>query len=245
MSSVALRSFEHLFAAKRKHDSDDDCCNNLGKSSRPRSVDVSPVRVENPLQGVYVFPDFVTPAEELELLRFVDRTSGLDFDSCEHDPLLALAGTQWVVSAEGGLYYHQHIVCKDEDGVSNGVDTCTGMPAIFASILDRMHMSNNGMLRHFVPNDVRAISCESGYDDRLDPHVDTLAASGELIVNLTLCGSCHMTYDINPLVRPKVLLKRRSLQVFTGKAKYKWSHGISSEDLHDPRFVSITLRCMK
>jgi alkylated DNA repair dioxygenase AlkB len=40
----------------------------------------------------------------------------------------------------------------------------------------------------------------------------------------------------------RVLLRRRTLQVLTGKARYDYSHGICNEDLLSDRRVSITMR---
>ena len=40
----------------------------------------------------------------------------------------------------------------------------------------------------------------------------------------------------------RVLLKRRCLQVLTGKARYDYSHGIRNVDLFSDRRVSLTMR---
>jgi hypothetical protein len=40
----------------------------------------------------------------------------------------------------------------------------------------------------------------------------------------------------------KVLLKRSTLQVLTGKSRYDYSHGISNSDLLSERRISVTMR---
>jgi len=40
----------------------------------------------------------------------------------------------------------------------------------------------------------------------------------------------------------KVLLKRRTLQILTGDARYNFSHGIKNEDLMSSSRISITMR---
>jgi hypothetical protein len=66
--------------------------------------------------------------------------------------------------------------------------------------------------------------------------------------SLSLAGDCYMTFRNQAMHRnlavpeQRVLLKRRCLQVLTGKARYDFSHGISNPDLRSDRRVSITMR---
>ena len=99
-------------------------------------------------------------------------------------------------------------------------------------------------------NEANAISYSKGLH-HLESHVDDRSLSKEAIVNLSLLGDCLMTFtrvsppkglakgEIGEL--KKVLLKRRTLQVLTGEARYGWEHGIRKEDLFGDR-VSVTMR---
>jgi len=100
----------------------------------------------------------------------------------------------------------------------------------------------------------------------LKSHIDDRKLSKEAIINVSLAGDCYMTFtkicaaakhnnnnnnnnnnNTNnnaavPKQQVKVLLKRRCLQVMTGKARYEYTHGITNQDLLSERRVSITMR---
>jgi alkylated DNA repair dioxygenase AlkB len=100
-----------------------------------------------------------------------------------------------------------------------------------------------------VPNEANAIDYRTSQGHWLKPHVDDRHLSKEPIANLSLAGDCIMTYaSVSAAAAPqkqptyRVLLRRRTLQVLTGKARYAYSHGIRNADLLSDRRVSITLR---
>lgn len=119
------------------------------------------------------------------------------------------------------------------------------------------------LLRRFAPNHANAIEYLRSRGDYLVAHVDDRTLSGDVIVNISLLGSCRMTYcpqpssgaprgkaaraagDAPPPAAPGVVmvgLPRRAVQVQSGKSRYEFMHSIASRDLiHDKR-VSITLR---
>jgi alkylated DNA repair dioxygenase AlkB len=98
------------------------------------------------------------------------------------------------------------------------------------------------------PNDVNSIDYRRQAGDSLTAHVDDRKKHKEPIANLSLAGSCYMTYrnvasHRNTAVNEqKVLLKPRCLQILTGKARYEYSHGIQNNDLLSDRRVSVTMR---
>lgn len=98
------------------------------------------------------------------------------------------------------------------------------------------------------PNEANAIDYWRDRGDYLKAHVDDRQMSKEPIANLSIVGDCYMTYRADGIrggrdgVVQKVLLKRRTLQVLTGKARYDYSHGICNEDILSDRRISITIR---
>ena len=94
-------------------------------------------------------------------------------------------------------------------------------------------------------NDVNAIDYRKSLGDSLTDHVDDRQKHLEPIVNLSVTGSCQMTFHStrNPSLPPtKVLLRPGTLQVLTGKARYDYTHGIRNADFLSDRRVSLTLR---
>ena len=102
--------------------------------------------------------------------------------------------------------------------------------------------------KNFVPNEANAIDYRRKKGHWLKGHVDDRKLSKEPIANLSLVGDCYMTFRNvarhRNLAVPeqRVLLKRRCLQVLTGKARYDFSHGIANADLLSDQRVSITMR---
>lgn len=101
------------------------------------------------------------------------------------------------------------------------------------------------------PNEANAIDYRRAGGDYLKAHVDDRRLSREPIANLSIVGDCVMTYrrekrrggvEGGDGAVERVLLKRRTLQVLTGKARYDYSHGIGNEDLLSDRRISITIR---
>ncbi|MCO5591181.1 hypothetical protein L7F22_045162 [Adiantum nelumboides] len=68
--------------------------------------------------------------------------------------------------------------------------------------------------------------------------------SGTVVVNVSLCGDCKMTYERErgPRESYKVLLRRRCIQVLTGESRYNFTHSIHNDDLLESRRVSMTFR---
>ncbi|EFJ37518.1 hypothetical protein SELMODRAFT_403903 [Selaginella moellendorffii] len=116
------------------------------------------------------------------------------------------------------------------------------MPHVLEPIMERMR--SIPLLAEFFPNEMNSLEYirESGHF--LRPHVDDRQLSGTLIVNLSMCGECYMTFkrERGAYECHKIRLKQRSLQILTGDSRYNFTHEIENRDLLSPRRVSITFR---
>ena len=99
------------------------------------------------------------------------------------------------------------------------------------------------VLRHWTPNEANANRYERDRGSFLTAHFDDRKLSGDILVNLSLCSSCVMTFE-NPTEKKKVRvpLPQRSLQVVSGDARYKYTHAIEKGDFDGPVRISITFR---
>ncbi|OEU20120.1 hypothetical protein FRACYDRAFT_163370, partial [Fragilariopsis cylindrus CCMP1102] len=99
-----------------------------------------------------------------------------------------------------------------------------------------------------IPNEANSIDYRRKQGHWLQDHVDDRKLSKEVIFNLSLIGDCYMTFKNiakhRNIAVPKqrVLLKRRCLQIITGKSRYDFTHGITNSDLLSDRRISITMR---
>ena len=207
-----------------------------------------------PIPGLLVFEDFITPEEEEQILAAMD-----DFQ--KRDDYLP-----WKQSAFNGNHLGKRW------GVHCNLRTRQVTPAehplprfmhdIMIPKLQALHLPAMERVQ-WVPNEANAIDYRRKQGHMLKNHVDDRKMSKEPIVNLSLAGDCYMTFinekmmiannnnDRNhnrhsteeEIIREKrVLLKRRCLQVLTGKARYDYSHGIRHSDLLTDRRVSLTMR---
>jgi hypothetical protein len=114
--------------------------------------------------------------------------------------------------------------------------------------LKRLNLPMVPAVKTFCPNEANAIDYRRSQGHWLKGHVDDRKLSKEPIANLSLVGDCYMTFKNvarhRNLAVPeqRVLLRRRCLQVLTGRARYDFSHGIANADLLSDRRVSITMR---
>ncbi|GIL76915.1 hypothetical protein Vretifemale_6463 [Volvox reticuliferus] len=152
-------------------------------------VALSPHRfqaVPNPsLEGQYLVTEFITTAEEVELLTLCD------------DPVLKPAWSPWI-----GQTYSNATAQKTRgkrwgvlpDYHRRGVAPLEHpLPRLLQLLVKRMR-EHVGMLRTFQPNEANAIDYRRSRGSWLRPHVDDRILSGDLIVNLSLAGSAVMTF---------------------------------------------------
>ncbi|GLC58507.1 hypothetical protein PLESTB_001368500 [Pleodorina starrii] len=222
------------------------------------------------LDGQYVVSEFVTPAEEAELLALCDDPvlqppwSPWSGQTYANATAQRTRGKRWGVLPD----YHRRGVAPLEHP----------LPPLLRLLAERMR-ARVGLLRRqsFHPNEANAIDYRASRGSWLRPHVDDRILSGDLIVNLCLAGAAVMSFGRDkdskaaggraaapaatdssyrqlppgqqqqqqqPLSRDevRVLLPPRSLQVLSRAARYSYTHAIAPADLLDERRVSITFR---
>ena len=194
-----------------------------------------------PIPGLFLYEDFLTKEEESSILSYL-------YDDPE-------GRSAWKMSRFNGEHAGQRwgVHCNLRDRRVGAAER--PMPPFFLEILWPKLRRLPSMMG-CCPNEGNAIEYRPGH--YLTDHVDDRQLSKEPIANLSLAGDCRMTYtntrrkdgdgnkhDDNVKEgkeQHKVLLRRRTLQVLTGRARYDYTHGIRSVDLLSPRRVSMTMR---
>jgi alkylated DNA repair dioxygenase AlkB len=207
---------------------------NMGASLQRRLSPVENVLppTREPIPGLFIFEDFITEEEEARILQELDKMSDQMWKSESHTG-----------SHREKRYGMDHDLWSKEIRppkypVPNFIKDIVGPK------LKRIACFPNDCF----PNDVNSIDYRRQAGDSLTAHVDDRKKHKEPIANLSLAGSCYMTYrnvasHRNTAVNEqKVLLKPRCLQILTGKARYEYSHGIQNNDLLSDRRVSVTMR---
>ena len=216
----------------------------------PSDSSSSSSKCSMPLPGLHLFEDFLTEEEEKLILATLD-----DPDHSDYLP--------WKPSNFNGKHFGKRY------GVHCNLRTRSVTPPehsmpwfVQAIIMPKLHAMNLSLLtqHHWVPNEVNSIDYYRRQGHVLKNHIDDRQLSKEPIVNLSLAGDCYMTFrnerknstgtsgspnatGEKALPQEKrVLLKRKCLQVLTGKARYDYSHGIRNADLLSDRRVSLTMR---
>ena len=201
----------------------------------PRFRDKQPT--SEPIPGLYLYEDFITEEEEIQLL------SELDGHTAEY----ASEFLPWKPANFNGPHDGKRwgVHCNLRDRKVGEAEN--PLPNFIRKILVPK-LLNLPPMKGCVPNEANAIDYRRRTGHHLTPHVDDRKLSKEPISNLSLAGDCYMTFrnvapHRNTAVNvQKVLLKRRCLQVLTGKARYDFSHGIENADLLSDRRVSVTMR---
>lgn len=190
-----------------------------------------------PIPGLFLFEDFITEEEEAEIMAQLDgesvayRHEFLPWNACHfngsHD------GKRWGV--------HCNLRDRKVSAPENPLPD-------FVQRMLLSKLKTFSQMTGCAPNEANAIDYRKHKGHWLEAHVDDRQLSKEPIANLSLAGDCIMTFrnvapnrnTTGPVER--VLLKRRTLQILTGKARYDFSHGIAHEDLISDRRVSVTMR---
>jgi alkylated DNA repair dioxygenase AlkB len=207
-----------------------------------------------PIQGLYLYEDFVTEEEEQRILATLDDSSRQDF-------------LPWKSSNFNGNHLGKRWGVHCNLRTRQVTDAENPLPWFVMDILvpkiKELHLPAMERVS-WVPNEANAIDYHRRQGHYLKNHVDDRKLSKEPIANLSLAGDCYMTFRNEKIVRAKmvdapanynrnkgnseqleekrVLLKRRCLQVLTGKVRYDFSHGIRHADLLSDRRVSLTMR---
>jgi alkylated DNA repair protein alkB family protein 4 len=196
-----------------------------------------------PIPGLFVFEDFITAEEESSLIKFLDCDDIVKWKESTFNG--KSFGKRWGVHCN----LRDRKVGEPENllptVIQNLIQTKI-LPALQKCSSGQQHQSKSlsRLLHDYNPNEANAIDYIRRKGHWLKSHVDDRQLSKEPIVNLSLVGDCVMTFKNEKLASPPVKLKlrRRTLQVLTGKARYDYSHGIQHTDLLSDRRVSITIR---
>ncbi len=190
-----------------------------------------------PLPGLFLFENFITEDEEERITRFLD-SSPL---SSDHNK------SSWKFATFNGRHFGQRwgVHCNLRD---RQVYAETPLPSCVDDLTPKL--SKLRCMKGCIPNEANAIDYRRKAGHWLKSHVDDRQLSREAIANLSLAGDCFMTFRYEKKKKKlgsipdehKVLLKRRTLSVLTGMARYDYSHGISNQDLMSDRRISLTMR---
>lgn len=193
-----------------------------------------------PIPGLFVYEDFITEEEESLILKGCcvnNNNNNVDRDAVPAWKVCRFNGNH--IGKRWGV--HCNLRDRRVDAPEHPLPNVL-RDIVFPKLKGLLNLKN------FVPNEANAIDYGRNKGHWLKAHVDDRKLSKEPIANLSLVGDCYMTFRNvarhRNLAVPeqRVLLKRRCLQVLTGKARYDFSHGIANVDLLSDRRVSITMR---
>lgn len=202
------------------------------QKNRPR-IDNPILPSSEPIPGLYLFENFITEQEETLILAQLDGTSS------EHGHEFLPWNKSTFNGSHKGKRWGVHCNLRDRR-----VDAPEHpMPHFYTSIL-LPKLQRIEQMSSVVPNEANAIDYRRLQGHWLQRHVDDRQLSKEPIANLSIAGDCFMTFTNTRTVNEKhrILLKRQTLQILTGKARYEYAHGIDNQDLLSDRRVSITMR---
>jgi hypothetical protein len=188
-----------------------------------------------PIPGLFVYEDFITEEEESMILYGIDAIDMLPWKLSKLNG--KHIGKRWGV--------HCNLRDRRVDAPENPLPDI--LQQIVLPKLKRL-IYQNGKKNTTIPNEANSIDYRRKQGHWLQDHVDDRKLSKEVIFNLSLIGDCYMTFKNiakhRNIAVPKqrVLLKRRCLQIITGKSRYDFTHGITNSDLLSDQRISITMR---
>ena len=182
------------------------------------------------LPGLHVFENFVSPEQEGPLLRAIER-----------------AAPPWSLSKWNGVKmlkeWGTRIVFDNGVAAIDDASQSSPLPDFLQALAARFTGGDYLPCAAFRPNNCNAITYLPKKGHSLEPHFDDRRLSGELLANISLVSDASMRYVLPDTGEEiDVLLKRGSLQVVTGEARYRWKHSIPPENFTGVRRVSLTFR---
>ncbi len=195
------------------------------------------------IDGLEIWPDFITEVEEASLIEFLDRQPS---DSAANGEAIGWRPSQSGRRKQdfGPAPNFKQRKCKLRPGVE-------GLPKPLAFFLRRVSSTmtqwgRNGHQSPLIGDEFRVAEASSldytadASRASLDPHIDDEWLWGERIAGISLLSTAPMTFvrrDCTVLVA----LPRRALFGMRGPARHEWLHGIAGEHVLSRR-VSITVR---
>ena len=229
------KQWNDLFSSptKRRKRDNNNTVKHIGVDTTTPSLSSSEEQEHIP--GLYLYENFITQEEEKLILSALDTETNNPWKQSRFNG--KNLGKRWGV----------HCNLRDRR-----VDVPQiPLPSFITDILIPK-LNTISIMEGCIPNEANAIDYYKNYGHYLKHHVDDRFLSKEPIANLSLAGSCYMTFiydkknkNNNTLSLPlkkKVLLRPKTLLILTGKSRYDYSHGIYHEDLLSTRRVSVTMR---
>ncbi|MEW5304701.1 MAG: hypothetical protein WDW38_009743 [Sanguina aurantia] len=182
------------------------------------------------LHGQYMFEEFLSEEEQEQLLQVVDRS-----------------WPAWTEQSFNGRYRGKAWGVRADLRARQILAAALPLPPLLLRIVERIQTLPPTC--NFTPNECNAITYIKGRH-HLEPHFDDRHLSADIIVNLSLCGACVMTFT-KPVsagdtrqqpLSVRVPLPARTLQVLTKDARFNFTHAIHASDLVDDKRVSLTFR---
>jgi hypothetical protein len=157
--------------------------------------------VVSDVPGLFQFHDFISEEEEARLVEALEEEGKYHWKRSLFNGECMSQG--WGVRTDLlRRTVRPNIACKGE----------RDMPAFLLQVVERFQRRCR-ILRDFSPNEANANRYERARGNLLTPHFDDRRLSGEMLVNLSLCSSCVMTFEKQGFPPVPVTLPRRSLQV--------------------------------
>nr|XP_039250139.1 alkylated DNA repair protein alkB homolog 8-like [Styela clava] len=176
-----------------------------------KSGDFQSPRWDN-VPGLIILEDFITETKQIELLKFLEADSpvsnGLD---CSDN----------ILKHRKVWHYGYEFRYKHND-VDPNLPLEKGIPKILKSVISKMKETG-----HIVkePNQITINKYEPGQG--IPSHIDNPEAFDDTLASLSLNSQTVMDFkNSKTKEHNQVLLKERSLMIFTGESRYKWTHGI-------------------
>ncbi|KAL1922682.1 uncharacterized protein VTP21DRAFT_10221 [Calcarisporiella thermophila] len=184
-------------------------------------------------EGLHLYYDFVTDAEEMQLITAIDSQEWAGNGSGPNPELLRRT------QQYGYLFSYRYRKILEEIGP---------LPDFFSFLLARIKerriISEENMPNSLIVNEYLV-------GQGIMPHIDAPSIFGEFILALSLLTPCVMRFQsVEDEECIDILLPPRSLLVMSGKARYKYKHSISKnaidyideQAIERGRRVSLTMR---
>lgn len=178
------------------------------------------------IHGLTCIPDYITAAEEKDLLELIDRQN-------------------WSNELKRRVqHYGYRYDYKRRSVAQSGY--MGALPGWLLALAERLEY--DGLISE-TPDQCAINEYLPGQG--IATHVDCIPCFGDTVLALSLGSFCVMEFShIACPMKIPVLLQPRSLLIMTGQARYKWRHGIPArktdryEGFHFPRSrrVSVTFR---
>lgn len=183
---------------------------NLGITNlqRQKQTDIPDGSTSTKVPGLEIIPDFVTPEEEQELMKEIDKN-------------------KWNPLAQRRVQHYGYEFIYGANSVNKN-KYIGPLPDFIPNITSRINQvgqKNNKL-------DFDQLTINDYFPGQgIPPHVDTHSPFEECLVSLSLGSGVVMSFKDEKNVSKHVFLPPRSLAVFTQEARYAFYHSIATRKL--------------